>query len=399
MSQPQLCLATPAVFDVVRGFCANTELKPGERLDGSAPADVAKALRELGILDGKGVTQWGIAPVDGFLMAYSTDAPTSEERLARLIPATFDRVLVLKAGTGHTALAASRRAGTVVAVESSPRLRQMLEFHLRLNGVPNVVVRPGAEEKVRFPMILADVEQESLEATLRPVGGGEKPQIRTLNKALHYLEPEGRLLANVTVSLRAAEKLDVQVREWLPATAQCGVVLYETRERTTVDFAVALLRASAGTGLTLEDFLDKLEKADSKSVTDGVLMVHDCGEPSFRHFKLAHPMDAGAIHRNWLWGVDGDLRFRPRLGTNWRIREPFRMEGPAFGAQRESMVTEAPFEAEFPFPPWLKTLLSLVDGQRTLEEIVVSLGQHGVSRGDAVFGLQRLGSLEVIRVD
>ncbi|MBL8222440.1 MAG: hypothetical protein JNL62_24595 [Bryobacterales bacterium] len=110
-------------------------------------------------------------------------------------------------------------------------------------------------------------------------------------------------------------------------------------------------------------------------------------------------MDAGAIQRNWLWGAGGDLLLRPRLGTNWRIREPFRMDGATFSAQRESMVTEAPFEAEFPFPPWLKTLLSLVDGQRTLEEIVVSLGQHGVSRGDAVFGLQRLGSLEVIRVD
>jgi len=400
MSQPQLRLAAPAVFDTVRGFFANGALTPGERLDGTVPAEVAKALRELGIVDGKGVAQWDIALVDGFLLAYSGDAPPAEESLTQLIPTTFDRVLVLKAGAGHTALAASRRTGSVVAVESSPRLRQMLEFHLRLNGISNVTVRPGAEERVRYPMILAaNLEQESLEATLRPAGGGEKRQIRMLNKAVSYLGPGGRLLANVTVSLRAAEKMETQVREWLPAAAQCGLVLYETRAWTTVDFAIAMLRGSAASGVTLEDCLDKLEKADSKSVADGVMMVHDSGTPYFGHSKLAHPIDAGAIQRSWRWGEDEDLILSPRLGANWRIREPFRMEGGTFQAQRESMVTDAPFEAEFPFPPWLKTLLTLVDGQRTLEEIVDSLGQHGVSRADALFGLKRLGNLEVIRVD
>lgn len=68
-------------------------------------------------------------------------------------------------------------------------------------------------------------------------------------------------------------------------------------------------------------------------------------------------------------------------------------------AQRESLVTDAPFEAEFPFPHWLKTLLPLVDGQRTLQEIVGALEQEGVSRADAMFGLEKLGSFEVIRVD
>ncbi|MBL8174616.1 MAG: hypothetical protein JNK48_08100 [Bryobacterales bacterium] len=396
MKPTPLRRAAQGVFDTARAFLATKELKPGEAIPDGTPGAARQALRELGIIDGGGVAQWGIALREGDLLAYSAGAPLEEAR-AIPIPETAESILVLKAGAGQTALAASRRAREVVAVEPSPRLRELLEFHLRLNGVLNVTVRPGVADGARYELIvIPNVEQESLEATLKVAGSGEKPQIRTVEKAMPHLAENGVLIAAAHVCWSAEGKAESQVRRWFSAASHCAVALYETRKFSTVELAVAQLRGQQA-AMTLEDCWGRLADADAESASRGVLMVRRAAAPSFQRFRMADPADVEAMERSFAWtgGVDL-LSLRPRLGAHWRIRSPWRMREGQFQAGIESIVTERPFVADFPFPLWVKALLLLVDGECTVREMVATLEPAGVSREKVLHGLRLLGSYEVI---
>jgi hypothetical protein len=401
MSQPQLRQGSQAAFQAVRAYFAATPLARGELV----PVEIARELAELGIADRGRMAQWGIAQRHGFLLLHDRETPQEELLPSLISDDRIDRILVYKAGQGYTALAASRCADFVVAVESSPRLRQMLEFHLRLNGIDNVIVRPGVEDRARYSLILIpNLEQESIEATLKPAGGGEKSAMRTVNRAIPHLESGGTLLAAVTVSWRDSVQPDAQVREWFPAAEGCSVSLFTLEEHSPAEFAIAMLRRANPLAGTLEECYALLSEADSTGVADAVLLIHRpaTGEGRVAVRTLSHPLDAAAIQRSIRrerMEHSAFLSARPRLGTNWKLRESFQMRDGKFVSGREALQVDAPWKAEFPFPMWLKTMLPLVNGERTVSEIANILREGGVKEADALFGLSLLASYEVILVD
>ena len=67
-----------------------------------------------------------------------------------------------------------------------------------------------------------------------------------------------------------------------------------------------------------------------------------------------------------------------------------------FTSGTAALVIARPFAVEFPFPEWLRVMLTLVDGQRTVGEIVPLMKEHGVNAENALFGLKLLWGHEVI---
>ncbi|MBS1825253.1 MAG: methyltransferase [Acidobacteria bacterium] len=327
-----------------------------------------------------------------------------DEPLSRWIPdKEHERILVMKAGVDDTVFAASKRAKTVVAVETSPRLRQALEAQLRQRGITNVQVKAGLEDGARFELVLVpNMQREMLEATLKPAGG-EKRLARTLNRAVGYLAPKGKLVTGGTICWHAGEKIEAQVRDLIPAGRSCGIHLYQLRERSTVEFAVEMSRGPNPMAATLEECIRMLAKADSRSVDDVVIMISPVEVPLVVR-AMAPPLDTEASHRSFDWecarqaeGFDaGFAKVRPRLGEKWRIRETHEMWNGEFTGGTKALVIEHPFAVEFPFPAWLEVMLPLADGQRTVTEIVSTMGEHGVSAANTLFGLQLLWGYEVI---
>lgn len=413
MSQTLLRLASQSAFDTVREFFRHSDpLVLSQPLPANLPAAVESALRETGLVDRQGIAQWGLSTIDGFLLLHDAAPPPIDDPTALLPPSRVDRILVWKAGAGHTALAASRHADFVIAVESSPRLRQLLEFQLRLNGLANVIIRPGVEDRSRFPWIaVPNVQQEAMEATLDAAGARAKSHIRTLTKAIHHLEPGGTLLAKLTVSIRSGVSVDKQMRDWVLGADDCHFALFQTRERSTVEFAVAMLRSPTPPAQTLEACLDLLAQADAARALDAVLALQKPTQtqPPYSVFRVpANPADIAAMHRFLHWqqrceapgSEEALLAARPRLQNNWKVLQRYQPQDGAFTAGRESLLVDAPFQSEFPFPPWLKSLLLLIDGVRTCQEIFAALhAAENVKQKDFFYAMKLLGGYEVILVD
>ncbi|MFN7939281.1 MAG: methyltransferase [Bryobacteraceae bacterium] len=387
--------AGPVVLDVLGGAAA-----PGEAvLECMAMCIGLGALRERGA----GEEQKKERLEHGHRNRQRQVEPIEEDPMSGWIPGgEHERVLVLRAGTGGTVLAASKRAKTVIAVEPSPRLRQTLESQLRQQGITNVVVKPGVEDGAKFELVLLpNVEREMLEATL--VTGGEKRFARTLSRALEYLAAKGKLVTAGTICWHAQEKMDAQVRALLPARRNYGVHLYQLRERPAVEFAVDMLRGPQPMAGTLEECVRMLMEADARSVDDVVMMLSPVEIPLVVRL-MGRAMDAEAAHRSFDWecarhGEGFDAKFalvRPRLGEKWRIRETHELWEGEFTAGTKALVTANPFAAEFPFPAWLEVMLPLVDGERTVGQIVELMEEHAVSAANALFGLHLLWSYEVI---
>ena len=146
-----------------------------------------------------------------------------------------------------------------------------------------------------------------------------------------------------------------------------------------------------------------LMQADARTVEDVVIVLSPL-EGSLVVRAMAAPFDAAAAHRSFDWecerhveGFDAGFANKSlRLGEKWRIRETHEMWKGEFTGGTRALVIEHPFAAEFPFPAWLEVMLPLVDGQRTVAEIVSLMEGHEVSAANALFGLNLMWSYEVI---
>lgn len=336
-----------------------------------------------------------------------------EALTAQLLPPDCcERILVLKAGSGSsTVLAASRQADFVVAVEPSPRLCEQLMAQCKQHGIENVIIRPGVEDRLRYPRIVIPwLEDEGIEASLQPRRPGTKSHIRLVTKALNHLAPGGRLYTGITAAFHSQTREAKQIFEWIPAAEAHDCALFEIRELSTVEFAIAQVRRGNPLATTLDQWMALLDQSGSRRIVNAFLVLQKSENPPFcflQHEVLPDPPDLPAVHRNLDWWTSCQreefdhvlLASRPMLTTNWCIRQTYAVEDGQLVGGRQSLATKAPFQTDHPFPPWLPQMLERIDGQRSASEIFAFLEQSQlVRRHDFLYAMKLLGSHEVIRV-
>ena len=337
-------------------------------------------------------------PLHGLVIAsdFPAKAPSSDfvfpaisgqtHEYLSILPATpCGSLLEVGTGSGAAALLAADYADQVVATDISPRCLAFAEFNRVLNGVENVrIVESDAYEGLgdaTFDRIIAHppyVPWTGDQEIYRHGGADGEAVLRKLVQDLpRRLAPGGRCYISAMGADTAAAPLETRLREMLgDSSSEFDVVLVEREILKPIQF---ILPWTEGEEMTFEEAWSLheafRERGIRRLVRCSIVMVHGGAGKTLR-MKAGEATQSSDIEaalevapKRWLdWSEIRELR--PTLRPDVRLESKAFLDGGEWRAGVRVLESPGPFAFRTDCPQWAVEALPLLDGSRSIEEVV-----------------------------
>jgi SAM-dependent methyltransferase len=320
------------------------------------------------------------------------------------LPATpCDSFLELCAGTGIAALQASRYARRTWAADITERSTSFARFNAALNGIENCTAVQGDlyapvtgrrfERIVAHPPYMPSLEQKYI---FRDGGeDGEQITRRIIAGLPTHLDPGGRFYCTCMLTDRTGARAEDRIRAMLGQGADefdVVVVVLQTFQPTEYYFRLALAgRATLDEVARRHEIFARLD-VEQLVYCSMVVQRHATARRPFTCRRQAGP-EPGVEEVEWLMRWEGAaagsdptdrlLAARPRASPRARMRLLHGMRGGGWVVEECVLTTSVPFALEAKCPPWVATLMTRADGERTTLDHLDFLKRSGVVPRDA----------------
>jgi len=297
--------------------------------------------------------------------------------------------LELCGGSGIAALAASRTAQHVWAIDITERSTRFAEFNAALNAANNVSAVQGdlysAVKGCRFDRIAAHPPYMPV---LRPAeiyfdGGedGEQLTRRILEGLQRHLNPGGRLYCRTLGTDREEAQFEQRLRGWLgEAESEFDIAVFVSKNLDPVQFATdSAVRRSTGQA-EINQWKALFERLHVKEILTGMVVVQrrEGKRPVFTiRRSLAPKVDSNATENVLRWETEMAAgRSLERIFGGKPVASPraelivrHRIEDGDFTPQDFTLTNDFPFLMDCKVQPWMGYLLVRCDGTKTVHEL------------------------------
>jgi methylase of polypeptide subunit release factors len=349
-----------------------------------------------------------LTPFRGFLLASDKPAEGSpglrSDHVMGITPSTLmllnltptrpvGAVLDVGAGSGIQALAAARHAERVVAVDVNPRALAFTTFNAKLNGCGNIDCRHGSLfEPVpgeRFDLVLSNPPfvispDEALAFRDSGLQGDTISREIVLSAAAH-LEEGGRAIVLVSWGLAREQPWEEPLRAWVESTGCDALLLHYASHdplRHAASWNEPLARDALAYGDAIDRWLEYFGTLGIEIVAYGAVVLRrrsgsnwirceDLGGASFG--PSGDEVDRLLRTQDWLGVLPDDdalLEERLRLVERHRLEQTLRCRDGAFAVADATLTLEQGLPFRAAVDGVSATLLTRLDGTRTLREAV-----------------------------
>jgi SAM-dependent methyltransferase len=308
-------------------------------------------------------------------------------------------VLDLCSGTGVAALLLAGKCEHAYAADITERSKQFALFNRRMNGVQNLSVMIG---DLYEPAAGLAFDRIAVHPPYQPVyrhqqifnsGGRDGEQItrRVVESAYAHLRPGGRLYCVAQITARH-EPVDQRVRQWLAAqnAHDCDVGFYITKRHEIELFAAKATLNAKGTPLDFREWMLEFARLGVRSLDYGLLIVERHAaprEPFTIGRKTPEAWDPADFEASFAWEVDKrspdfearlwSCRLHTTAGAKLEVEHALVESG--WQLKHYRIIESGPFDVKIEASQGLAHLLSLMDGQRTVEQCFRELSETGAS--------------------
>lgn len=315
-----------------------------------------------------------------------------------------EAALDLGTGSGVAALiAASRYAKHAWGSDITARATRFAEFNRRLNGIPNAEFVEGdmyaPVEGLTFDRIVTHppyVPAASTKLIYRD-GGDDGEQIlrRAIEGLPRFLRRGGRFYAVAMAADCEGETLEERVRKWLgPGQDEFDLLLVAHSLREPAAFTAALAGKSV---LSEEEQRYRQELWTRRKVQflfyGRILLRRRAEDRPVVTVRMLRGKGLTLSHVEWLleWEtaarnparLDWWLGLRPSIAPESRMMVVHDVADGRFQPQAVALQCPSPFETECHVEPWVGSVVSECDGQRTFREHFENAKRSGLVPVDA----------------
>ena len=340
-------------------------------------------------------------------VVYPAVIENTRDFIAALPEIPCEAALDLGTGSGIAALlAASRYAKRAWGSDITARATQFAEFNRRLNSISNAEFVEGdmyaPVEGLSFDRIVTHppyVPAASTKLIYRD-GGDDGEQIlrRAIEGLPQFLRPGGRFYAVVMAADCEGETLEERIRKWLGASQdQFDLVLIAHSLRDPATF----LSNFAGKSVLSEEeqrYREELWKRRKVQFLfyGRILLRRRAEERPVITARVLRGKGMTMQHVEWLleWEIAARnpaklgwlLGLRPAISPASRLLIVHDVVDGRFQPTGAALQCPGPFESECQMEPWVASVVSECDGQRTLQDHFEQARQNGFLAADADAG-------------